>query len=339
MRHIELIIILVAGLLLSLAACVSRKQQEVKLWGEAQGSTYTIVYVDSDLRNFQDSVEKILKDVDQSMSTWVSSSTISGLNNGDTIQMDPYFKTVWMKSLEVNQATNGIFDVTVAPILNAWGMGFKEGLTSLDAETLKSLENLVGIDKVRQSGDSLWLSQENMMIDFNAIAQGYTVDLIAAFLEREGILDYMVEVGGEIRTNGLNKNSKDWRIGIDKPVNLSEGRPLQIIVKLSGKSLATSGSYRKFREIDGVRYSHAIDPRTFSPVEHALLSVTVIADDCMSADAYATAFLVMGVDASLQFLNGRADMQAYFISDDGNGGFTIDMTPDFEQYILENVFE
>jgi len=331
-------LIIVAGLIISLAACVSRKQQEVKLWGEAQGSTYSIVYIDAELRNLQDSVEQILKDIDLSMSTWIPESQISRLNRGDTITMDPYFKEVWTRSQEIHEASSGIFDVTVAPILNAWGMGHKEGLDKLNDEILSALQPLIGMENVEVSGDRMWLSMPGMMIDFNAIAQGYTVDLVAEMLERQGVFDYMVEIGGEIRTNGLNKNGKDWRIGIDKPVDQTDGRPLQIIVKLNSGSLATSGSYRKFRMKDGIRYSHAIDPRTFSPVQHSLLSVTVIGEDCMDVDAYATVFLILGVEASLDFLRDKS-LEAYFISDDGLGGFKTEMTPGFQRYILEDVFE
>lgn len=331
-------IITVAGLLFSLAACVSRKQQEVKFWGEAQGSTYSILYIDEELRNFQDSVEYILQKVDESMSTWIPTSLISRLNAGETIVPDEYFKQVLKRSHEVHQETNGIFDLTVAPILNAWGMGNKAGMEQLDAAVVDSLRILIGMDQLLLKGDSLYLGKSGMQIDFNAIAQGYTVDLIAEFLESQGIKDYMVEVGGEIRANGNNKQDKPWRIGIDKPVDDPEGRPLQVILKLDGQALATSGSYRKFRMKDGVRYSHAIDPRNGQPVQHSLLSVTVITDDCMTADAYATALLIMGVEASMAFLEGK-NMEAYFISDDGAGNLTTEMTPGFGQYVLEDVFE
>ena len=330
--------ITVAGLLISLAACVSRKQQEVKFWGEAQGSTYSILYIDEELRNFQDSVEYILQKVDESMSTWIPTSLISRLNVGETIVPDEYFKQVLQRSHEVHQETNGIFDLTVAPILNAWGMGNKAGLDQPDPMVLDSLRLLIDMDQLLLVGDSLQLGKPGMQIDFNAIAQGYTVDLIAAFLEGKGIFDYMVEVGGEIRAKGKNKQDKTWRIGIDKPVDDPEGRPLQVILKLDGQALATSGSYRKFRMKDGVRYSHAIDPRNGQPVQHSLLSVTVITEDCMTADAYATAFLIMGVEESMAFLEGKK-MEAYFISDDGAGILTTKMTPGFGRYILEDVFE
>lgn len=331
-------ILTVAGLLISLAACVSREQQEVKFWGEAQGSTYSILYIDEELRNFQDSVELILQKVDQSMSTWIPTSLISRLNAGEIIVPDKYFKQVLQRSHEVHNETNGVFDLTVAPILNAWGMGNKEGFDQPDPTVLDSLRLLIGMDQLLMVGNSLQLGKPGMQIDFNAIAQGYTVDLIAEFLEAQGVYDYMVEVGGEIRTNGYNKQDKPWRIGIDKPVDDPEGRPLQVILKLDGQALATSGSYRKFRMKNGVRYSHAIDPRNGQPVQHSLLSVTVISDDCMTADAYATAFLIMGVDDSMAFLEDK-NMEAYFISDDGTGNLTTAMTPGFGRYILEDVFE
>jgi thiamine biosynthesis lipoprotein len=330
------ICIIAAGLLLSLAACVSRKQQEVKIWGEAQGSTYSIIYIDPELRNFQDSVQQILEDIDLSMSTWRAESRISALNNGDTIIPDAYFLAVLNKSFEVHQIAEGYFDVTVAPIVNAWGMGSSSG-ESISSAYLDSLRNYIGMDKIKQS-ETIYLSNPNSKIDFNAIAQGYTVDVVAEFLMRQGIYDFMVEIGGEIRTMGRNKNDKEWRIGIDKPVSNASGRPLQVILKLENQALATSGSYRKFKIKDGIRYSHAINPKTGRPVDHSLLSVSVIAADCMTADAFATAFLVMGVDKSLALLESL-DLEAYFISDDGKGSFDVQMTKGFYKFILEDVFE
>ena len=333
MKYISL---LAAGLFLSLAACVTRKQQEVRLWGEAQGSTYSIIYIDPELRNFQDSIKQILENIDLSMSTWRAESIISALNNGDTILPDNHFRTVLHKSKEVHLLTDGYFDVTVAPIVNAWGMGNIDTGTPSNSY-LDSLKSYIGMDKIVEN-DKVYLSNPNARIDFNAIAQGYTVDVVAEFLMRQGIYDFMVEIGGEVRTLGRNKNDKEWRIGIDKPVSNASGRPLQVILKLDNQALATSGSYRKFKVKDGIRYSHAINPKTGMPVDHNLLSVSVIAADCITADAFATAFLVMGVDKSLSLLESL-EMEAYFISDDGNGSFNIQMTKGFHQFILEDVFE
>ncbi|MBK7425862.1 MAG: FAD:protein FMN transferase [Saprospiraceae bacterium] len=177
-----------------------------------------------------------------------------------------------------------------------------------------------------------------MQLDFNAIAQGYTVDVLADLLEFNGINQYMIELGGEVLTRGKNAEGKDWRIGIDKPVAFSENRPLQVILKLSNKALATSGSYRKFKEIEGRKVSHAIDPRNGYPVNHNVLSVSVLADDCMSADAWATTFLVLGLDESKELLKDLS-LEAYFIYSDKEGALHADMTPGFQKYILEDVFE
>jgi FAD:protein FMN transferase len=331
--------IAVAGLVISLAACTSRKQHEVRLWGEAQGSTYSIVYIDEQQRNFQNKVEDIFRNIDLSMSTWLDNSIISAVNRGESPDLDEYFVAVMKRSLEIYKDTDGHFDVTVAPLVNAWGFGRKAGLDSLPQVTIDSLLLIIGSDKVRLEGNQLILEKPSMKIDFNAIAQGYTVDVIAEMFEENGILDYMVEVGGEIRTSGVNVNKKPWRIGIDKPVESTEKRQLQAILKLSGKSLATSGSYRKYRIQDGVKYSHAIHPKTGLPVRHTLLSVSVIARDCISADAYATAFLVMGLEASLEYLKERGDMEAFFISDDGQGNLVEQMTSGFGDYIMEDAFQ
>lgn len=331
-------IVLAAGLILGLAACVSRQQQEVRLYGEAQGSTYSITYIDKEQRNFQDDIASILLDIDESMSMWVDNSLINRINRGETDELDEFMLYVIERSLAVSKETAGYFDITVAPLVNAWGFG-PDGINKEPSDDeLNEILTKVGYKQVTIENEKLVKSNSEVVIDLNAIAQGYTVDVISEFLEREGVFDYMVEIGGEVNTSGLSGRKKPWRIGIDKPIESDSGRPLQVILKLSGQSLATSGSYRKFRMEDGIRYSHAINPKTGEPVQHNLLSVTVVADDCTTADAYATAFLIMGEDAAMDFIKNRP-IQAYFISDDGKGGLKTSMSAGFEQYILESVFE
>jgi FAD:protein FMN transferase len=330
--------ILAAGLFLSLAACVSRKNQEIRLSGEAQGSTYSIIYVDADMRNLQPSMDSIFQMIDMSMSTWASASMISRLNKGEAISPDTHFKKVLDKSAEIYRLSKGIFDPTVGPLIEAWGFGFKKHEAIPDSLEINRLKNLVGLDKVDLESNFLKLPEQGMRMDFNAIAQGYTVDVIADFLNENGISDFMIEVGGEIRTSGLNKNNKSWRIGIDKPVDIGESRPLQVIIKLSDKALATSGSYRKYRMDNGIRYSHAVNPLTGWPVEHSLLSVSVIGDTCMDVDAWATVFLILGVEQSKAII-APLNLEAYFISESGDGKLKIDMTDGFQSYILEDVFE
>lgn len=328
-----------AGILLILASCNSKKQQVVRLFGEAQGSTYSVIYVDKKMRDFQSSIDSLLKVIDKSMSTYDPNSIISSVNKGEKVALDEHFQKVWTKSVEVFEQSGGAFDVTIAPLVNAWGFGYKQGIERLDSATVDSLKQLIGTDKVVLEFDSLKFLQEGMQIDFNAIAQGYTVDVLADLLESFGIDQYMIELGGEVLTKGKNAEGKEWRIGIDKPVAFSENRPLQVILKLSNKALATSGSYRKFKEKEGKKYSHAINPKTGYPVNHNVLSVSVLADDCMSADAWATTFLILGMEDSKVLLKDLPLLEAYFIFSDNDGGLHVEMTPGFQKYILEDVFE
>lgn len=327
-----------AGILLILASCNSGKQNVVRLFGEAQGSTYSVIYVDNEQRDFKSSIDSLLKVIDKSMSTYDPESLISSVNKGDSMILDEHFQKVWEKSVEIYEKSRGVFDVTIAPLVNAWGFGYKQGMERLDSATVDSLRQLTGTNKAALEEDKLRFFQEGMQIDFNAIAQGYTVDVLAALLESHGIDQYMIELGGEVLTKGKNAEGKEWRIGIDKPVAFSENRPLQVILKLSNKALATSGSYRKFKEHDGRKYSHAIDPRTGYPVTHNVLSVSILADDCMSADAWATTFLILGIEESKPFLK-ELSLEAYFIYSDKEGGLQVEMTPGFQKYILEDVFE
>jgi FAD:protein FMN transferase len=327
-----------AGILFILAACVSRKEQEVRLWGEAQGSTYSIIYIDKELRTFHDEIDSIFQMIDESMSTYLPESLISKFNSGQDIVTDEHFLNVLKRSIEVSRETGGVFDATVAPLVNAWGFGPDGETITPESALIDSLRNITGYEKLTIDQEGNIGRLPGMKLDFNAIAQGYTVDIIAMFLEKMEVSDYMVEVGGEIRTLGKNAAGKPWKIGIDKPIEQTEGRPLQVILNLSGQSLATSGSYRKFRMEDGKRYSHAIDPLIGRPVEHNLLSVTVLAADCTLADAYATAFLIMGIDKTLQFIKGK-DIHTYFISDDGNGGLDVIYSDGFKKYIAKDAFE
>ncbi|WP_247233115.1 FAD:protein FMN transferase [Telluribacter sp. SYSU D00476] len=315
-----------------LAGCQSTRKSYTHLEGQAQGTTFRIVYNDSLARDFSQSVDSIFRVIDRSMSLWDSTSVISGLNaNRSYVRADAHFTTVFRRSQEVAADTKGYFDPTVGPLVKAWGFSYKKGLPQPDRVRVDSLLRLVGYQKVRLEGGQLVKETPAMEIDFNAIAQGYTVDVIAGFLKSRGVRNYLVEIGGEVRAEGQNERSEAWHIGIDKPVDNQEaGRPLQTVVPLSGRALATSGSYRKFVERDGRRYSHAIDPHTGVPITHNLLSISVIADDCMTADAYATAFLVMGLDKALPIAKAHR-MELYGIYEGEDGALQVYSTPGFGQ--------
>lgn len=281
-------------------ACQDKTPEYIHLEGKAQGTTFRIVYLDSLQRDFSKPVDSLFHLIDRSMSLWDSTSVISRLNrNEPDVQIDAHFAAVIRRSQEVAAATNGYFDITVGPLVRAWGFSYKKGLPPPDSAQVDSLRQLIGYQKINLQNGVLQKADPRMQVDVNAIAQGYTVDVLVEYLAQQGVRNCLVEVGGEVRTTGLNEQHEPWRIGIDKPLEGEvEGRPLQTIVPLSGKALATSGSYRKFVERDGKKYSHAIDPHTGYPITHNLLSISVLADDCTTADAYATAFLVLGLEKS-----------------------------------------
>lgn len=311
-----------------------KELQYYKVAGFTQGTTYHITY--SDTINYRPKIEKILKDFSRSLSTYDKTSLISGLNkNKENVALDNFFISVFNKSQEISEKTNGYFDATVAPVVNAWGFGFskKEKITK---ELIDSIKQYTGYKTVKIQNNRLVKKHKQTMLDFNAIAQGYSVDVVADFLDEKGIENYMIEIGGELITKGKNPDNRDWKIGIDKPIEHSQesNRKIQAVVKLNNKALATSGSYRKFYEKNGIKYSHTINPKTGYPVQHNLLSVTVVAEDCISADAYATAFMVMGLEKSIKFVENTPSLEAYFISAKPNGGYEIYYTNGMKKMIL-----
>lgn len=297
----------------------------MKLSGFTQGTTYNITYQSADSVNYQEELEQVLKDFDLSLSGYVPSSIISRINQDDeTVLPGTYFITCFRAAREVYAATGGAFDITVAPLVNAWGFGFTER-SEIDSSLIDSLLKYVGMEKVRLVDGRIKKDMAGVMLDMNAIAQGYSVDILADFLESKGIHNYLVEIGGELKTRGHNSRGLAWRVGIDKPIEGLQipGMELQAIVEISDRSLATSGNYRRFYEEDGMKYSHTIDPMTGYPVQHGLLSATVLAGDCMRADAYATAFMVMGFEKSRKLLLARKDLDAYLIYNDEKGEYRV----------------
>lgn len=305
---------------LSLMAC-NEKSFAVTFSGEAQGTTYQVTYSAPVNVNLQQEIDSILNKIDLSLSTYLPSSIISSINRNDTnIQPDTHFITVFMKAKEIAERTGGAFDFTIAPLINAWGFGFTDK-KNIEPNAIDSLLKLVDYRFVSLKSGMVSKVHENVLLDFNAIAQGYTVDVIAAFIETKGINNYLVELGGEVAGKGMNEKGTYWKIGIDRPdENHPDGRPINAVIELQNKALATSGNYRKFYVENGKKYAHIIDPKTGYPAKNNLLSATVIANDCMTADAYATAFMVMGLDKSKQFLerNHGLNLEVYFIYDSAN---------------------
>jgi FAD:protein FMN transferase len=298
--------------------CQSDKKSLIKIEGNAQGTTYHISYLSDDGIDYKTDIDSLLKDIDTSMSTWLPVSQISRINNNDSsVLVDQYFIDVFNKSIEVSEKTDGLFDVTVGPLVNSWGFGFTPK-TTLDKKRIDSTLQFVGYKMLKLENNKIIKAKPQIKIDFNAIAQGYSVDVLANYLESKGINNYLVELGGELKTKGKKEN-KNWRVGIDKPEEkATSDRKLEAIIELNDKALATSGNYRKFYEEAGQKFSHIINPKTGYPAKQNLLSATVIADDCITADAYATAFMIMGLNKSIQFLkkNKELKLEVYFIYDD-----------------------
>jgi FAD:protein FMN transferase len=313
-------LLLIVFIPLFLVSCGSDHQRKfLYLEGFTQGTSYHIAYNSPDSIDYHDQIRVIFEEIDYSMSTYNPESVISGINNNEPgVVADDYFISVFERAREISAITGGAFDITVAPLVNAWGFGFKE-MENVTPGLIDSLLQFVGWENVSMENREVIKKHPEIMIDMNSIAKGYTVDVVAEFFDDKGVTDYMIEIGGEIRLKGANRNNQLWRIGIDKPVDdpADISRELEEVVHLTGKSVATSGNYRRYYEKDGQRFAHTIDPVSGYPVQHNLLSATVIAGTCMDADAFATAFMVMGLEKSMEMASRNPELEAYFIYDLG----------------------
>jgi thiamine biosynthesis lipoprotein len=319
--------------LLMTSACQSPAEYYVNE-GLVFGTTYRMVYESRDDHHL--AIKELLNGFNSSLSTYDSLSIISRVNNNDsTVQVDAYFRALMETGRRITSKTNGAFDMTVAPLVNAWGFGFKNRST-ITQELIDSLLLLVGMDQIWLEGDRVVKKQADVMLDGAAIAKGYGVDVVADFLARQGLSNYLVEIGGEVVTKGVNARGGPWRVGVDEPVDdqTIDQRSFKMIIEVSGQALATSGNYRNFYMDGGKKYAHTIDPRTGYPVEHSLLSASIIAPSCMEADAYATACMVMGLEASKELISRLPDIEACFIyhTEEGDQVF---MTDGFEALVVE----
>ena len=304
--------------------------------GEVQGTYYTVTYYSPDGRNFQDAIDSLLKEFDQTASLWVDSSMINRVNNNEDVIVNDDFLELFRISQEVSEMTDGCFDITVGPLVKAWGFG-PEKEPQIGRGTVDSLLPLVGFRKILIRNNRIIKTDPRVKLDFNAVAQGYSVDLVAGFLESKGIENYLVDIGGEVYGHGEKPGNKQWKVGIEKPAeDQSSDREITAEIPITNLAVATSGNYRKYYEKEGVRYSHTIDPHTGSPIRHSLLSVTVVAASCAYADAYATAFMVMGVDSALLFIERKQPgVEAYFIYSGKDGVYKILMTEGLKKSMKE----
>ena len=305
----------------------------ITIEGQAMGTYYRVTYADSLGRDFQPQVEQFLEDFNTQVSTYLDTSLISRFNlvdNSFTIPVKPaYFLDNLLASREVNSESEGAFDPTVMPLVTYWGFGVKpREVSRVDSLAVDSLRQFVGIEKVRiipKGADSVILQKAapGVQLDFNAIAQGDGVDEVAKILEQNGVVNYLIDIGGEMLGKGVNARGEAWTIGINTPVEDGQTEEIFTTVPLDNRALATSGNYRKFYEVDGVKYSHTINPKTGYPERSTLLSASVFAPTAMIADAYATACMVLGAEKGMAMIERLPDLEAVFIVAQPDGSMAL----------------
>ena len=298
------------------------------------GTTYHVTYqCDSDLTQ---SIKAELLKVDASLSPFNKESVITAVNENQDVQLDDMFKEVFNLAMDISKDTDGAFDITVAPLVNAWGFGFKNG-SQPSSHQVDSLLQLVGYEKVSMVNGKVMKQDPRIMLDCSAIAKGYGTDRVARLLQSRGIQNYMVEIGGEVVTSGVNPDRVPWKIGVTKPTDdsLNIGHELQTVLNVTDKAMATSGNYRNYYFKGGKKFAHTVDPKTGYPVQHSILSATVLAKSCAVADAYATSFMVMGFDKARQVLERHPELMAYFIYSNQKGDMDVWYSPSLREKISE----
>lgn len=301
-----------------------------KVFGTFYHATYQC---DSDLTA---SINAELAKVDASLSPFNKQSVITAVNQNQDVKLNDMFLDVYQLAMNISKETDGAFDITVAPLVNAWGFGFKNGIEPTK-EQVDSLMQIIGYKKVTLEGGKIRKTDERIMLDCSAIAKGYGSDVVARLLRSRGVKNFMIEIGGEIVTSGVNAENKPWRVGISKPVDdpMGSENGVQNIVNITDKAMATSGNYRNFYYKGGKKYAHTIDPKTGYPVQHSILSATVFAKSCAVADAYATSFMVMGLEKAQQLLEQHPELMAYLIYSDKDGKNAVWYSASLENKIVK----
>lgn len=297
------------------------------------GTIYHITYqYDTDLNT---EILAELNKVDASLSMFNKQSVITRVNNNQNIEVNDMFTDVFTLAEKISNDTNGAFDITVAPLVNAWGFGFKNGQLPTRV-MVDSLKSFVGYKRVTLIDKHVKKDDPRTTLDCGAIAKGYGCDMVAELLRRKGVANFMVEIGGEVVTCGISDRRLPWKIGVTKPSDdsLNQNQELQAVLNVTDKAMATSGNYRNFYYKDGKKYAHTIDPHTGFPVQHSLLSATVLADRCAVADAYATSFMVMGIEKAKEVLKRNPKLMAYFIYADEKGNYKVWYSPSMKGKIV-----
>ena len=300
--------------LFTLISCKNEINTPIKLQGFVFGTSYNIIYYDVGI-SFEEEIIQLFEDVNNSISTYIPTSDISRINSGDSgVIVDAYFKEIFSKSERIFKETNGYFDPTVGNLVNAWGFGPEKPLNNLDSSSVKDLMKFVGFDKVKIENNQVNKKYSETYFDFNSIGKGYGLDIIARFLESKKIKNYLIEIGGEVRVKGKKPEGKIWTVQLENP-NTDGTRSAYTYLQLTNSSMASSGNYRKFRMAPtGEKYVHTINPKTGFALESNLLAATVIAElDCADVDAYATAFMAMGLEKTVKFLEAKPYLKVVLI--------------------------
>ena len=329
--QIPFLTILVVGTILIIRQQQNTPYQHCK--GTIFGTTYSITYqYGEDLKPL---IETRMHEVDSALSMFNKQSIISHINRNEPTELNDMFIQVFQTAMQVSDDTQGAFDITVAPLVNAWGFGFQNGEMP-DQHAIDSLRQFIGYRKISLNGKKIQKNDPRMMLDCSAIAKGYGVDVVAQLLSEKGIENFMVEIGGEVATKGISEKRLPWKIGVTKPTDnpMEDQTELQTVLNVTDKCMATSGNYRNYYYKGGRKYAHTIDPKTGRPVQHSILSATVLSDHCALADAYATAFMVMGMEGAKEVLKKHPELMAYLIYDD-NGHNRVWFSPSLKDKIQE----
>ncbi len=328
---VRLLIFLVAVL----CSCQNAPSKYIYNEGSVYGTIYHIVYESRNGKDMHDEIKNKLGEYNRTFSTFDTVSVISKINHNKPVKINSTFLECFNRSMEISKITGGAFDITTGPLVNAWGFG-PEKRKEMTPAKIDSLLKITGYKKIRLQEGKVVKENPDMKLDMSAIAKGYTCDLLAGFLAGKGCKNYMVEIGGEVVAKGKNEKGRVWTIGISKPDEMAffNAGDIQAKVQLPEHALATSGNYRNFYVKDGKKYAHTIDPATGRPVQHSLLSATVLAGNCMDADAFATAFMVMGLEESIEIAREIPAVKVYFIYADEEGTNQVFLSDGFEDHLV-----
>jgi len=320
--------------IITITACQNSPSKYIANQGMIYGTYYSIKYEHPNGKDIQQKIDKELQRQNLIFSHYEKEATISQVNNNIETELEPEFIACFNRAMEISDITNGAFDITAGPLISAWGFG-PEDRQKMTPEFVDALKELIGFNKIKIQDGKVVKANAEMTLNMSAIAKGYTCDLIGEFLANNGCENYLVDIGGEVVARGKNDKGKTWAIGIREPFEDPFKNELNAALKLENRAMATSGNYLNFYEVDGKKYAHTIDPSSGYPVQHSLLSATVLANDCMTADAFATAFMVLGKDVGIEIARQVTGLEIYFIYADDKGENQVYMSEGFGENLMK----